>query len=197
MRSLRTLVSLEPRVDYCGLELRPHFIRERFGLHGDAAIVFRGACHVAGDALVDLADREARAHIASRDMLHLMVERFETDLPRAVLLQRLLAAMVADRVRRSLSADRAALVVRSGDDVFVGDGKLTVSIATLSIVSSLIHFGINVDDRDTPVPTAALDPLGIPVEPFAQGLLDDLAAEIEGIADAMSKVRPAHGEDRP
>ncbi|MAG55045.1 MAG: hypothetical protein CMJ83_02015 [Planctomycetes bacterium] len=189
---MRTLVSLEPRLDYVGIQLRPHFIRERFGLKGDAAVVFRGACRVEGTALVDLEDREAGAFIASNDMLHLMLERFEPDLPRMVMLQRLLADLVASRVRASVP-EKAAVVRRDGDDVFVGDGKLTVSIATVSPVSGLIHLGVNVDDRDTPVTTAALDPLGIPVASFAQGLVDDLVHELDGIADAVSKVRPAHG----
>ncbi|NRA96262.1 MAG: DUF366 family protein [Planctomycetes bacterium] len=190
MTTLQTLVALEPRLDYDGTQLRPHFVRGHFGLGGDAAVAFRGACHVEGEALVDLADREAGLHIHSRDMVHLMIELFGRPLDHMVLLQRLLASLVAERVRRDLAPDVAKDVRRTGDDVFVGDGKLTVSIATVSPVSGLIHLGVNVDDRDTPVSTAALGPLGIGVDGFARGLLDDLAAEMRGIGDALSKVQP-------
>ncbi|MAB91009.1 MAG: hypothetical protein CMJ90_16375 [Planctomycetes bacterium] len=190
MTTLKTLVALEPRLDYDGTQLRPHFIRGHFGLRGDAAVAFRGACHVEGEALVDLADREAGLHIHSRDMVHLLVELFGRPLPHVVMLQRLLTCLVADRVRGELSSDGARAVRRSGDDVFVGDGKLTVSIATVSAVSGLIHLGVNIDDRDTPVATAALDPLGIGVDGFARGVLDDLLSELGGMDDALSKVQP-------
>ena len=39
---------------------------------------------------------------------------------------------------------------RSGDDLFVGDGKLTVSIATISATSMKIHLGINITSKGTP-----------------------------------------------
>lgn len=190
MRPLTTRVALEPRVDYDGTQLRPHFLRHQFGLRGDAAVAFRGSCRVEIDALVDLADREAGAFIASRDMVHVIVEQFQPDLVRMILLQRLLTSLVAENVRSRLAPEVAARVRRQGDDVYVGSGKLTVSIATLSPVSGLIHLGVNVDDRDTPVPTAALGPLGIGPAEFASAVLSDLAAEIEGVADARSKVRP-------
>ena len=73
LRRLVTLVALLPRQDYDGRQLRPHFLRKRFGVHGDAAVAFRGACDVRGEALVDLADREDGLFIRSGDMLHVLV----------------------------------------------------------------------------------------------------------------------------
>jgi uncharacterized protein len=189
LRRLLRAVVLDPRQDYDGTQLRPHFLRARFGLKGDAVAAFRGRCEVRGGALVDLADREAGAFILSPDMLHVMIERFETDLVRGVLIQRLLAARCADRVRRATSQP----VERKGDDVYVAGRKLNVSIATLSPVSTLVHFGVNVDATGAPVAAIGLKDLGIDVAAFAAGLLDDLDAELEGVADAASKVAPAHG----
>jgi hypothetical protein len=143
--------------------------------------------------LVDLEDRERGAFIHSRDMLHLIVELFGVDLITMVHLQRLTAAIIADRIRPFLK-DRNSTVTRSGDDVFVEGGKLTVSIATSSPVSSLMHFGINVDTTETPVKAAGLGPLKIPVEEFGAGLLTDLASEIEGIIAATCKVRAVFGK---
>jgi hypothetical protein len=125
-------------------------------------------------------------------MLHIMVERFDPDLERAVLLQRLLVALTADRIRGALAPDRAATVRRLGDDLFVGEGKLSVSVATLSPVSALIHLGLNIDDRGTPVRAAALGPLGIDPARLAADLLGDLAGELAGAAAALAKVAPAH-----
>jgi hypothetical protein len=59
-------------------------------------------------------------------MLHLIVELFGVDLITMVHLQRLTAAIIADRIRPILK-DRNSTVTRSGDDVFVEGGKLTVA----------------------------------------------------------------------
>lgn len=189
LRRLVLRASFEPRQPYDGSQLRPHFLRERFGVKGDAAVAFRGPCDVRGRALVDLADREAGSFIVSADMVHVIVERFETDLVRGVLVQRLLAARCADRVR----AAAGRRTERRGDDVYVDGRKLNVSIAALSPVSTLVHFGVNVDPTGAPVPAIGLAELGADPLAFAEGLLADLDAELEGVADAVSKAAPAHG----
>jgi uncharacterized protein len=191
MRRLLRHVALEPRQPYDGSQLRPHFLRARFGVAGDAAVVFRGPAEVAGNALVDLEDRAQAAFIRSADMLHLMIERFEVDLVEGIFLQRMVAAIIADRVR---AVTRGRVVAREGDDVFVDGKKLTVSIATVSPVSTLIHFGINVDPAGAPVAATGLADLGIDPAAFASGLLDAIDAELEGIAAARAKVAPAHPE---
>jgi uncharacterized protein len=189
MRRLVRHLELLPRQDYDGTQLAPHFLRRRFGVDGDAAVIFRGAASVQGKALVDLEDRDARHVIRAADMLHLMVERFDDDLVRAILTQRLIAAITADLVRAG-AAGRA--VGRGGDDVRVDGRKLTVSIATRSPVSTLIHFGINVDPAGAPVPAIGLHELGLDPAVFASSLLDRLDAELEGVARARGKVAPAH-----
>ena len=45
------------------------------------------------------------------------------------------------------------LPTRKGDDLFLGEGKLSVSIATASPVSTLIHLGVNEDASGAPVTT--------------------------------------------
>ena len=55
MRRLLRHVALEPRQPYDGSQLRPHFLRQRFGLAGDAggagtAVVGDGETAVAGVA---------------------------------------------------------------------------------------------------------------------------------------------------
>jgi len=176
-------------VPYTGPELRPHFLRHTFGIHGDAVVAWHGPCEVRGDALVDLEDRDAGDFIKSADMLHILVEQFVPNLSRSVVLQRLLASLAADLVRERCPS-RA--VVRRGDDVYVDGGKLSVSIATVSPVSSLIHFGMNIDGRGAPVAVSELNALGIDPRDFAEVLLDRFASEIDGIIDATCKVVPAH-----
>ena len=39
---------------------------------------------------------------------------------------------------------------REGDDIFVDGGKLSISIASISLSSAKIHFALNLEDKGTP-----------------------------------------------
>lgn len=173
------------RRGYDGSELRSHWIYETLGVRGDAVAAFVGPVEVRGDHLVDLEDRLDGLFIAGSDMLHFIVESFGADLDRAVLLQRLLVVLARERlIEAGVSG-----TTRKGDDIYVGEGKLSVSIATVSTVSCLIHLGLNVSNEGTPVKTAALGDFGIEPLEFARGLAKGFADEIESVARATTKVR--------
>lgn len=181
---LRTHLAAE-EIPYRGPELSAHFAYRRFDVAGDSCVAFVGPCDVRTEDLADLADRKAGARIFSKRMLHFLIEHFELDLEKAVLRQRLFASIV----RRELEARGAGGVVRRGDDLYRGDAKLSVSIAALSGVSSLIHFGINVVSDGTPVKALGLADLGIDERDFARAVLDAWGAEQDGIDEARSKAR--------
>jgi hypothetical protein len=167
-------------------ELTSHFAYRVFGFSGDAAVAFAGPCRVKNEDLVDWADRRAGDYIAATRMLHFIIEHFGVALREAVWRQRLLVSLTAD----ALAAIKPEVTFnRDGDDIFVGDGKLTVSIATVSPVSALIHLGINIDGSGAPVRTADLDGLGIEPAGLARILLERYAAEVASVDEAVCKVR--------
>ncbi len=171
---------------YTGHQLRSHWIYETFGAQGDAIVAFRGACRVELSEMVDRADVIAGEDIRAAEMLHLIAEHFDRDLTRAVLRQRLLICMIAERLQ---GASEVPALRREGDDIYAGDRKLTVSIATVSPVSTLIHVGINVDPTGAPVPACGLGEWGIDVDGFAEALLGAYTREHEDIYLATCKVR--------
>lgn len=174
-------------IRYDGSQLRAHWILRQCGIVGDALVAFRGPCAVSLDEMADLEDLEGPG-IAGADMVHFVWECFtQPDLLLAVHRQRLLAAQA-----RELLAELApgAVVVRQGDDLHVGPGKLSISIATVTPVSSLIHFAVNATRGGAPVPTAVLAELGVEPVAFARGLLQRAAQEQADIATARAKVRP-------
>lgn len=87
------------------------------------------------------------------------------------------------------------VVRRDGDDLFVGSGKLSISIATVTPVGSLIHFAVNATHGGAPVATSDLQALGVSPTVFAQALLARAAGEQSSILTARAKVR-AKGEWR-
>ncbi len=174
------------RIDYTGRELRPHWIMERCGLVGDAAVSFLGSCGVSGEDLVDLEDRALGNTVAGDRMLHFIVELFGIALPGIVFAQRLLCAAAKD----AIEAAGGTMIRREGDDLFVGTGKLSVSVATVSPVSGLIHLGLNVTKDGVPVEAGCLDDLKIDPAALSEEILTSFAREIGGALEAAKKVRP-------
>lgn len=183
---MNTLRIPEP-IHYDGSQMAAHWSRNRFGLQGDCIVAFLGSCDVTPAHMIDLEDREAGARIASPLMLHFIVEHFDPDLERIILKQRLLVALVRDAVE-----DRAGRRLRRVDsDLYDGEAKLSVSIASGGPVSAKIHMGINVDaPDDVGVPTRGLRELGVEPEALAEEILRRYPEENRTLAEDRAKVRP-------
>ncbi|MBE9536464.1 MAG: DUF366 family protein [Proteobacteria bacterium] len=176
---------INKRIDYTGKELHSHFAYKHFDIMGESLVAFSGGCEVKIGDLVDLADVKEKAGIYSEDMLHFIGEFFDHDLDRTILRQRLLIAIIKDVVAELSGCP----VVRRGDDIYEGEDKLSVSIATLTPVSGIIHTGINISSKNTPVPTKGLKDYGIETQAFAKTVLDRFAKEMEDVNVARCKVR--------
>lgn len=177
---------LDTIIPYDGSQLRAHWIAAQTGQYGDAMVAFRGRAAVDARHMVDLEDVAAQAWIASDDMLHFIVEHFDHDLERMILRQRLFIVLLAEQLRH---LQPTLAPQRRGDDLYDGDAKLTVSIATASPISCLIHTGINISSANTPVLTKGLHDYGIAPEPFAHAVMQSYADELAGIHHARCKVR--------
>lgn len=182
---MRTRV-LEDEIEYTGEQLRSGWIEESAGLEGDAAAAFLGACDVAREHMVDREDLEAGAEIRSPRMVHLIVEHPGVDLGHITTRQRLLMALAGEIINGHLGE---ALVRREGDDLYLGERKLSVSVATTSPKSGLIHAGFNVRGEGAPVAAVGLEQLGVEPREFAERLLAAYKAEVEGAEEAGRKVR--------
>jgi len=177
---------IEEEIPYTGRELSSHWAYRRFGLLGDSIVAFLGPCDLPVERMADLEDVRSDAPIRSERMLHFIVEHFGSTLESAVLRQRLLICLIAEELSQ---AGEVSQIVRKGDDLFRGDGKLSVSIAVRSPVSTMIHTGLNVITKGTPVKTAGLKDLDVEPEDLAAAILRRYAGEMEGIAKACCKVR--------
>lgn len=180
---------IENEICYTGKELSPHWIYKNFNLLGDAIIAFEGECIVKLDNMVDLADVLSESPIYSTKMVHILVEHFNISLVEGILRQRLLVN-IAKEVITSAKNDNSP-IIRDGDDLFYEDGKLTVSIATKSPTSILIHLGINIFSEGTPVKTSSLK-TEIKIDDtksVASDIIKYYALEHEEIIKASCKVR--------
>lgn len=177
---------LNETIKYDGTQLKSHWIFERTKIIGDAIVAFLGPADVSLKNMVDLADVAAKAKIASPEMLHFIVEHFDMSLSAVIIGQRLLCAIASEELTRRIGKP---IIERRGDDLYDGDRKLSVSIATRSPMSALIHFGINIRCEGTPVPTKGLADYNIDPSGFAGAVMQRYADEMKSLKTARCKVR--------
>lgn len=177
---------LEKEIKYEGFQLAPHWIYKNFKIQGDATVAFIGECDVKLDEMVDIEDVINNEPIYSKLMLSFISEQFNIGLVEGVFRQRLLICIIKEALEK-----RGVKLTRSGDDLYVGNKKLTVSIATKSATSVLIHTGINIISEGAPIAACGLkNNLNIDdIDEFANEILENYANEIDDIVMASTKVR--------
>ena len=207
---------IEKEIKYTGNELAPHWIYKNFKIQGDAIVAFCGECEVDLSEMVDIEDVINNEPIYSKLMLNFIVENFNIGLVEGVLRQRLLITIIKEVLEEEAkrqrgkeakkNEDHASMhpdifasktpftihhspLTRNGDDLFVNNKKLSVSIATKSLTSVLIHTGINIDPSGAPVDAIGLNSLNIEnVKEFAQKVMMKYSEEIDDIILASTKV---------
>lgn len=172
-------------IKYTGKELQSHFAYDNFGLLGDSIVAFLGECDISKDNMVDLEDVKNNSKIYSKKMLHFIIEHFDCNLENIILKQRIFASIVKDEISKIIKKN----LIRIGDDIFDGKKKLSISIATVSSVSGMIHFGINVISKGTPVPAIGLADYEINTKKFAGVIMYRYIEEIESINKVKCKVK--------
>lgn len=177
---------IDKEIKYIGSQLAPHWIYKTFEIQGDAIVAFCGECEVKLTEMVDIEDVINNEPIYSKYMLSFISEQFNIELVEGVFRQRLLICCIKEALEKL-----GFNIKRSGDDLFVNDKKLSVSIATKSMTSTLIHTGLNILSEGAPIPVSGLESdLGIKnIKEFAINIMNSYSKEIDDIILASTKVR--------
>jgi len=179
---------LDKEIKYDGSQLHSHFNYEN-GLEGNSISCFFGPAEVK-EHLVDCEDKLKNDFINSAYMMHFIIEIFEASLREAVVWQRLFIAQIAAFLKKCCLVSHVAY---RGDDIFIDNKKLSVSIATKSPVSCLIHVGLNIEVGDE-CPVLAVgfndfDDYGYALRDVAHMLMAAFVEEFEDIQKACYKVK--------
>lgn len=177
---------IDREIKYIGSQLAPHWIYKTFKLQGDAIVSFIGECKVDLTEMVDIEDVINNEPIYSKCMLSFISEQFGVELVEGVLRQRLLITIIKELLEKN-----GIFAVRNGDDIMIDGKKLSVSIATKSINSVLIHTGLNIISEGAPVSASGLtSELGISnIKEFAEEVMKRYSEELDDILLASTKVR--------
>lgn len=177
---------IDEEVKYIGSQLVPHWIYKNYKIQGDAIVAFCGECDVKLTEMVDIEDVINNEPIYSKLMLSFITEQFNVELVEGVFRQRLLISCIKEALE-----SRGFAIKRSGDDLFVNNKKLSVSIATKSLTSVLIHTGVNILSEGAPIEVSGLESdLEIKdIKEFAKEVMERYVSEIDDIIMASTKVR--------
>ncbi|MBK5092371.1 MAG: DUF366 family protein [Actinobacteria bacterium] len=185
-------------IEYDGSQLSPLWAYENLDLLGDSIVAFRGPCSVSDEHIVDVENAKKNSIISSQDMLHFLVEDFGCGINEIVLVQRLLVTVVIEALRDSEMHEEVDLE-REYDNIFAylqdeeERRKLTVSVATVSPVSGVIHLGLNVIGEGAPARATGLTELGVEdIDKFAVDVLRRFIEEMQNVRMDSSKVRPVY-----
>jgi hypothetical protein len=132
--------------EYDGSQINPSWAFQEFGIYGSSIVTWIGPVNITPDNLKDFAD--VGLEIKSNYMVNFICEFFDQQPPNmrvAYLRQRLLVMIF-----REILTEYGIQTKREGDDIFVDDGKLSISIASISLSSAKIHFALNLEDKGTP-----------------------------------------------
>ncbi|MEN6329927.1 MAG: DUF366 family protein [Methanobacteriaceae archaeon] len=183
---------LKDSILYDGSQIEPMWALKNFNIKGSSLITWIGPMNIKKDEIIDYED--VGLEIKSQKMLHFMVEHFDcqpADLRLCYHRQRLLVTMVKD-----ILEELGLPIKRNGDDLFINQGKLSVSIATCSASSMKIHLGINLTREGTPegIATAGLKDWikGLDNETayrIAEKVFEAYYMELNSIEEDISKTR--------
>ncbi len=174
---------IDKNITYDGTQLRSRFVAETSMDIDVQMISFIGAADVPIENMVDMEDVRNNAPIFSKSMLHFIIEHAEHDLPLAIARQWLLTLIISEALGGEIK------IKRRGDDIYIDDRKLTVSIATSSPTTTLIHLGINIISDGAPVAAIGLDELEIDPRSFGLDIMNRYSREIASMQSAAGKVR--------
>ncbi len=184
---MKSIILTDP-IKYDGSQIAPLWAYS-IGIKGDSMVFFHGPMDVTFNNMKDLEDEKAGKKIKGDDLVHIIVERFNSpaSMRLAYYMQRLLIISI-----REVLIKQGIETTRNGDDLFVADGKLTVSIASAGVSSEKIHCGINITTKGTPsdIHTAALMDNGInDWKPIAKEIAETFIREIDEIEGDIVKTK--------
>ncbi|MDR2545515.1 MAG: DUF366 family protein [Methanobrevibacter sp.] len=137
---------LNKNFEYDGSQINPNWAFKALKIKGSSIITWIGSMNIKNENLKDYED--IGLEIKSNNIINCIVEHFDIqpgNLRVAYLRQRLFVMILVEELSK-----KGIKTLRDGDDIYIDNHKLTVSIATTYLSSIKIHLGINLTDDGSP-----------------------------------------------
>ncbi|NPD87190.1 MAG: DUF366 family protein [Asgard group archaeon] len=152
---------------YDGSQLSSQYIANNYDVLGNSILVFRGGMSLSPAEMVDIKDIQRESHLAeilisSSDSLHIIIEEFDIQPPNLEIEYyrlRLLILIILEKLNA-----KGIKAQRKGTDIYIGEKKLNVAIASVGVTNSKIHLGLNVGSSGFPQHVTAIGLLELKFE---------------------------------
>ena len=166
--------------------MKPHWALLEYDLKGDSIVVSRGMLRIEHKYLIDLMDRKRGITLPDGEMLHFIIEHFGDDLEKGILRQSILIGIACNKISHRIKGKR---ILRWGDDIFDEDRRITLTSATITLVSSKIHLGICIrSDENTGF--VGTEELGIDADELGEVICNQYMADMKRLAEKCWRMRP-------
>ncbi|MBP2143048.1 hypothetical protein J2127_000189 [Methanococcus voltae] len=150
-------IKVNTNLDYTGEEIEPLWAFKSFDVQKDSIVGFIGAMQVKIANMKDLKDVKEEAEyeipISSKRAINFIVEHFDNcDLKTTYLRQRMLVNIVKDVIETKANIK----ILKTGDDLYYDNKKISVCIACKGVTSGKIHLGLNITSEGTPEHVSAI-----------------------------------------
>lgn len=192
--------SLKTCMEYDGSQLRPFYPYEMSQERGDGIVAFVGPMCLSPKEMIDMEDVLSNDRIWSPSAINFIIELFHINIETCVLYQRAFMQTIVDDMLAEGHKGKLYSSIQSitleGDDIMVHDGeglkKASVSIASVSHISGLMHVGLNLEvDDNIPVPAIGLKNIYQKFNTtfWIENIMSQFEAKIDSIRNATVKVK--------
>jgi len=176
---------IKEELTFTGEQLHSLFAYDNYNILGDSIIAFIGACDISLKETVDLETQKARKYSYVPKMLHFLCEHFEVDVEKAILRSYLLLDIAKDILNEKLGTNQ---IKRVFNELYDGESRVAISMATSSPVSSLIYVGVHIVPP-TDIPAKGLEDYQIDPLEFGNLVLERYAKDAERINQMRYRTR--------
>ena len=185
---------------YDGSQLSSQYTSQHYNIIGNSILIFRGGMKLSPKEMVDIKDIQRESHlseilISSEDSLHFIIEEFDIQPPNMEI--EYYRLRVLTQVIIELLQSKGLKTTRKGTDIFIEDKKVNVGIATISVSSGKIHFGLNIACKGFPkhVNATCMYEVGIKEEEIfeiAERIAEKYILEIHKVKEDVAKTKYIH-----
>ena len=171
-----------------GDEMHPHWAYRNFQLLGDSIVSFCGPFNVPPERWIDIDSIMHGLNLPEVNMLHIIIEHFNSDLPEAMLRQYVLVSILEEKLLHRIKNSEHKMV-RLGDDLFEGEHQLSVTAVGTTLVSSKIHLGVfleaNKKNRIHGLKSYGVDPLEL-----SEVVINQYRADMRRLIEKSWRMKP-------
>jgi len=179
------------KMDFTSDVMLPHWAYKKYQLLGDSIIAFCGPLKFDFTKRLNCRSSEKNCQLKDIDMLHFVIEHFDSNIRETVLRQYLLVSVVEEKLLHRIP-ENGHRIIRLGDDLFDGENLLSTTSINCNLVSNKIHLAIFMEANPGPC-FHGLEAYRVDPCELAELVINQYRTEMRRLIEKTWKIEPLHG----